>query len=364
MRIIFTARDVGAAKQNLAFAKSCIEHKLDFECIALTEGPARAVFDSSAFINYAFDLKSKIKNNSTSNIVEQKIGEFSPDFVIVGLSYSGEGIDELVRHICIEKKIPCGVLQDYWGYLGRFSVEELPDYFFVIDEQAKYLTEKKTKNTANCIVTGSVKHEAYSRMFTEWDSNKPLSYNENTSIVFIGQPSEITGILTNFEILVDVVGEIEGSIKLFFKPHPADYDFIELYEKVLVKQNINYEILAREVDVEPVLCQADIIVTCFSTSGFDHNHLQYYADRPLGNLIYLIVGSEIQGFIEKIVGVAAIPSAVDGMGAVCKSKRELRVALNRCINGDDLGYRESVLQCLSLKQSPARFIYNYIQSVI
>jgi hypothetical protein len=364
MRVLITARDAGAARQNLAFAENCLEQNRVVEFMGLVEGPAIDLFKHVKFTHTCFDCQSNNKQRSAIGDITQIINEFKPDFVMVGLSFLGEGIDELVRQLCQRKNIKCGVIQDYWGYLGGFDIKSLPDIFFVLDQEANHLTTQKTNNSANCIISGSPKHEAYKNKLDIWMAQKPLEYHEDKSIVFIGQPSEIAGIFDNFKIFVSALKHVQGSFKIFYKPHPADMAYLPQYEKVLASQKKNYEIIDNNVDVEAVLCQADIVVTCFSTSGLDHNYLQLYAAHPLGELVYLTVGKELLGFIEQVVGIANIPGAKSGMGTVCNSKEELKITLQKFLQESSSNYSEKVQNCLGMKNSPTETILNYIRALV
>ena len=63
----------------------------------------------------------------------------------------------------------------------------------------------------------------------------PFQLENKKSILYIAQPSEIKGTLENFVTFVDVLSELDFSIKVFFKPHPNEQNKIEFYEKILSK---------------------------------------------------------------------------------------------------------------------------------
>ena len=364
MKILLTATDVGSARQNLSFAENCLSKNFDVIFKILVIGPARDIFRNSLMSAVDFDFKSYNNYKLAKQNLEKIVEDFQPDFVLVGLSFLGDSIDELVREIAKEKLLPCGVIQDYWGYLGGFDLDSLPDVFFVLDKEASRLTEYKTGGQANCIITGSPKHEVYKEKISGWMEEQPLKSPYRKNIVFIGQPSEIVGIFENFKIFLNTANQLKGSIKIYFKPHPSDMGYLPQYEEVLKVQRQPYEIIGNNIGIEAILCQADIIITCFSTSGIDHNYLQFYANKPLGELVYLTVGNELLNYIEQAVGMAEIPGTKSGMGTLCKSKEELQITLQKSLLGCSSEYSKKVKNCLGMKNSPTQMIFNYIQALI
>jgi hypothetical protein len=364
MKILLTANDLGSARQNLSFAESCVLKNFDVIFKFLAMGPARDVFQNSSILEVDFDYKSFNHEKFAEQNVKKILEDFQPDFVLAGLSFKGESIDELVRKITKEKDLPFGVIQDYWGYLGAYDLNSLPDVFFVFDKEASRLTDYKTDGQANCIITGSPKHEIYKEKITGWLDEQPLKSLNEKNIVFIGQPSEIGGIFENFKIFLNAANQLKGSFKIYFKPHPSDMAYLSQYEEALKIQIQPYEIIENNIEIETILCQADIIITCFSTSGIDHNYLQFYANKPLGELVYLTSGNELLNSIEKLVGIAEIPGAKSGMGEVCKSQKELQITLQNFLLGYPSEYSKKVKDCLGMKNSPTQTIFNYIKALI
>ena len=361
MRLLLIARDTGSALQNVAFIKNCQELGISFDFQVYSEGIGTKVFEKYDVPSIRFELNKDIDSKANYNQVEKYSEEFCPDFVLLGLSSFDYGIDELVRNICLKKGYPCGVIQDYWGYLGRYDLDKLPDTFFVLDEQAKKITEKKTQNRARCIITGSPKHEAYEKYYSEWNKIKPLESSEENKIVHIGQPSNIPGIFENFRQLTETLALVKGSFKLFLKLHPADFDNLQIYENLLKTGAFPYEILSEDLGAEPVLCQADIITTCFSSAGIDHNYLQLYANRRMGDLFYINIGKELTDFIYHVIGTSDIPGSVSGMGKTCRSRGELFSLLNRAVHGEKSNYMEAVKRNLGVRDRPSKQIFQYIQ---
>lgn len=363
MKILLTARDAGAARQNLAFVENCIREGRDLNCLAMVEGPAAQIFAGSTIRAQIFDLSTEGAEAACREDIFGLIEAFDPHFAMLGLSYSGRGIDELVLDICLTQGIKNGVIQDYWGYLGQFSGHLLPDFFFVFDSEAERLTRLNAKKSVNCIISGSPKHEAYRYQLKRWCEVDPLKCEAQKSLVFIGQPSEVGGVVENFSVFVNALADIDAPLKLFFKPHPSDADHLHLYREHMLAQGHPFEIISGPVDVESVMFFADVVVTCFSTSGFDYNYLQFYSERTLGELVYLITGEDILASIEEVVGEPQIPCAKAGMGDICRTKEEFQTLIRRYIAGESSNYHEAVRSCLGEIGDPTAGIYHFIKAL-
>ena len=197
MRLLVSARDVGSARQNLAFLEQITHQKLLVDIKILAQGPAIQIFNKSKFDFISISKTFSLSSHDDMRFLQETINSFGPDFALLGLSYFVIGVDEYVRDYCSENKLQCGVIQDYWGYLGQYKMSNLPNIFFVIDEQAKKLTEEKTDSNANCIVTGSPKHEQYNSHLESWSRYDPMQGNNGHKILFVGQPYEMEGYLEN-----------------------------------------------------------------------------------------------------------------------------------------------------------------------
>ena len=192
----------------------------------------------------------------------------------------------------------------------------------------------------------------------------PFQLENKKSILYIAQPSEIKGTLENFVTFVDVLSELDFSIKVFFKPHPNEQNKIEFYEKILSKLPHEFEILTSKVEIENYIYFADLVVTCFSTSGIDHNFLQYYSDKELGDLVYLNAGKDILKSMERVIGVPYVPGTDVGLGHVCSSNYDFNRFLIKNLNGIRSNYKQTVKDRISMVDGPTASIYSSIESLI
>jgi|SaaInlStandDraft_7_1057024.scaffolds.fasta_scaffold21223_2 hypothetical protein len=362
MKLILTSRDVGSAKQNLAFLEQIVNQELSLEIKILVQGPSIQIFEKSTFTYIPIEESFSVSKLSDRIFLEETINDFGPDFTLLGLSYFQIGIDEFVREFCKEKKIPCGVIQDYWGYLGQYTIDSLPDYFFVIDDKARVLTEKNTNAKVNCLVTGSPKHEQFKYKLELWSQINPFDGCEGFKILFVGQPYEMGGYIENVECLFYALNEFNSPFHLFIKEHPNNKT--EIYSNILKDYSYDYKIMSQNDRVENALYHADLIVTCCSTAGFDHAYMQYYSINTLGRLLYLSIGKDIVHFFKNNVGDITISELMNGMGAVAHNLEEINTNIVDLLYHNKLDYKNAVSENLKHSMNSSKKIYNLIESSI
>ena len=115
MRVLITARDAGSAAQNLYFVERCIQLKYPVKFHIMAEGPAIDVFLKSSLKFTELNFRNGKTYSDNCNFASTEINNFAPQFAMLGLSFQDGEID-LVAKKCADK-IPCGVIQDYWGYM-------------------------------------------------------------------------------------------------------------------------------------------------------------------------------------------------------------------------------------------------------
>ena len=329
--------------------------------LIFADGAAEEIFKRSSIEKVKVYNVKKMRTGSKRIFLKKVVEKFAPNFMFLGLSRSQNCVDHVARSLCTQLGIRCGVIQDYWGYLGNFKDATLPDYFFVFDDVAARLTQLNAKRELNCFAYGSPKHEAYKYLLPTWLEHDPFGARDGIVMLYIGQPSNIEGVYENFLTFVDVLSKFNKKIKIYFKPHPSEHS--ERYKKVLEDQPNPFKIMERNSAVEPALLHADIVVTCFSTSGYDHNHLQFYSKTPLGSLIYLTVGDSILLTLSDVVGEPQIPSASLGMGRVCYTKDEFDLILNGYSENLRGSYFKVVKQELAYYRNSTKRIYKKIISL-
>jgi len=324
-------------------------------------GPAKKVFADDPTNRSKVQFFDNEPRDINRKELKERIINFSPKFILLGLSIEQNTIDLLVREICLELEIGCGVIQDYWGYLGSFSRSLLPDYFFVFDDEATRLSELNSGRRLTCLPFGSPKHEAYKYSITDWKKNKSPFLKGELNLLYIGQPISIAGVFENFLLFVETMFELDLSINIFFKPHPLDVGCLDEYTKKLTALPNFIRILGFDEAIEPALLHADLVITCFSTAGYDHNYLQLFSEEPIGSLVYLLAGKEIINHMENVVGEPIIPSAELGLGNVCTNANDFKLFMKNFSDDNKQLYFNLVKSRLKKYDRSTSLIYDYLK---
>ncbi len=263
-----------------------------------------------------------------------------------------------MRKIAYKKKIPSGAIQDYWGYLGITKNVKLPDYFFAIDETAKKLTLSRLpkKCSSKIIVTGSPKHFLYKKNIRNW---KILDNKKTKAIHLFLQPFSIPGILKNYINTLNVLSSFDKKCKIFIHKHPSDLS--NVCYRIAAKYNIQYYISRNRLS-EIDIFNADLVITFFSTVGLDHNYMYSFSKKPIGELIYVNIGSKIRHFITKIVGIPNVPGSIKKYGITISSKKKLYENIKKFIYGKKLNtYSATSIKKLKFDACPSDKILNTIK---
>lgn len=314
MNLLISSHDYGSALQNRAFLDYFLTHNSLAKVYLYFSDKCKPVYNDLEN-NYRIDfIQSDFFSKNRTNI----------NFALIGLSESQTSIDKISAQFALGNKIPTGVIQDIWGNTGHFDQDNLPNFFFVIDETAKKLTLSKTTGKANCIITGSPKHANYSK----WA--RSTSEGERNNILFCLQPLCLPGVEENFFYFLNFLSKIDHRSRLQVKLHPDDCGSVDNVLRWVNKFDQTAKIYT-DSEIINLLGQAKLVVTCFSTVGIDHNYLNGFSRQPLGNLIYMSVGSDIRNHISKQFGTDIIPGPTQGLGIVVTEKREGVIKLRRGI---------------------------------
>lgn len=357
MRILCSAKDVGAYKQIEAFIDLCLQKEKNFSYIIFVENPAYSIAKLGNKKIYKVSFENiKIK------FLEFFFKNFSPNFVLTGVSAFGSGVDDIFRKIAKKNKIPSGAIQDYWGYIGGYlgkkTIIQLPDFFFVIDQLAKKLTLSRIskKSKSKVIVTGSPKHFLYKKKIKNW---KLTNNNKKKSIHIFMQTFNVPGILENYETLIKILLPFDKACKIFIHKHPSDNTKKSI--SMPNKYNLKYY-TSKNFTLEKSLINADLVLTFFSTIGLDHNYLYSFSNKKIGELIYINIGSKMKNWINKITGVPKVPGSIKKLGITVNTKKELNRKIKNFIDGKKLNtYSNLSAKKLSINFSPCHKIIDTIK---
>ena len=358
MRVLVSARDAGAAHQNRAFVDACLRQRRRFEFEVLLQAPALEIFGGCSAQMRPVDGPVALHS-----LVASTFDKFKPDFVLIGLSAFGDGVDEAVLWYAKRHGIPSGAIQDYWGYLGNLGTKVYPDVFFVLDEKAKQLTSQRTRGAAHIEVTGSPKHEAYRSRVEAWRQRDRNQTGAGQRVVFFLQPRGVPGLIENVALFLGALDQVDLPVSAAIMLHPSDTNESFL-AGLLSSSRTAIKVIVANQNVEVELGRADVVATCFSTVGLDHNYMQLYSAQALGSLLYLTAGERIKAFMREVIGSETVPGADMGMGASFDSAEGLAPPIPQALSDDRerKRYRRAVHANLAPRRSPSSSIADYIEN--
>jgi len=358
MRLLFTARDAGAALQNSALIESFRCRHFEFEALILTQAPAAQIFEASG--EKFIDIEES--TDGIPELIDTWIREFDPHFAMLGLSGTRLGVDEFARKSCLEQGIPCGVIQDYWGYLGQFAGASLPDIFFVFDDYARSLTLRNAEVKVDCIVTGSPKHELFRHRMSGWSGSIIADGSRKKTISFIAQPLSLPGVHANFMALLDTFRACLDEATLLVRPHPSNPADAGVLGRDLARSGLKSCEIVASTSIEALMFQSDVVTTCFSTCGYDHNHMQLHSVDFIGHLVYLNLGDDIMATIRAAGCPDGIPPVARDLAHVCRSERQLEDVLRKALAGTLPSFQTEIARRLSAHRGAAEKVLSVLMA--
>ena len=314
-RILFTARDRGAYGQLSAIAPvlAAAGHALcfvlsgdspgvagvtpDFPIVRLPDGPWRDLSDVPP---------------ATNARVRQLFEDFKPDIVVVGLADRVQiAVDELFL-VTATGRVPTVMMQDFWGELKRVGHCE-PDHYLVLDAVAAH----NTATRASLHVIGSPKHAAYGlldRHGVRSAFRETLGIRPDARVIgYFGQglhrePS-YRALVSEIADAVAGCGEAD---QLVYRPHPRESaDDITASREILAKSG---KLLSSSdtPPIEPWLLVVDVVLSCFSTCGYDMLHMNRLDPQPWASVVYVDHDPGISACWRRDSGLNALPPVVLG----------------------------------------------------
>lgn len=237
VRVLVTARDVGAAHQAIAFMADCRVRRRRLTFSVLAQMPAL-----SAFV--AAGVRARpIPQRGSRTVVSSIFDTFRPHFVLAGLSGFGRGVDETVLAEATRRGTRTGAIQDYWGYLGQVPPENRPGTFFVLDETAARLTLEAVGPDATTVVTGSPKHDCYRALVPTWRRQaREVPRTSAARVMFFMQPEAVPGIEENLMGFLKAASRLRTPVDLSVRLHPADRAG-RVVRRCLKKTGVSAEVL-------------------------------------------------------------------------------------------------------------------------
>ena len=284
MNLLITARDPATA---ISFDKLLPEllQQTQFTCRLLCQQPAFGILS-----HFQSELEMLLVTEFDDKFVTQQFASFKPDSVLTGISGPDVGIDEVILQRAKTNRIQSFALQNFWGDINQAS-QAIPDVAFVLDAEAKKITEQRYPSI-RCIPIGSIKHidyHQYNSLEKKLHIREQLNLADKIVIGFYGQPIlNVPGYFKTLEAMVRQLKTWDKDFKLIYRPHPKES--VELQQKTmqLFQQSFADKIrLDSAHSIQDSLVTCDLVVSAFSTCGFDNLYLNEMAEQAFNTSVYL-----------------------------------------------------------------------------
>lgn len=313
IKLLVTARDPATAVSFQILIPKLVSHP-NFEICVLAQQPAASILQNvgSKVIEFkpeaSFDLKIKK--------AEQVIRTFQPDALLTGISGPDLGVDEAALKVAEQMCVESYALQSFWGDINQVS-GAVPHNAFVLDDEAIRLTKQRYPQI-RCIPIGSIKHaefKEYDVLALRQEKRQDLLDQNAVIIGFYGQPIlEIKGYFETIEAMVKQLTAWQRSFRLIYRPHPKESE--ELFSKTLqlFKEAFGDSVwVDTEQDIVSSLIKTDLVVSVFSTCGFDNLYLNEISETPFNSSVYLWFEKDMIKWWQDYSGLTDMPLISEGL---------------------------------------------------
>ncbi len=242
---------------------------------------------------------------------------FDADAVLCGISGPDLGVDEATLAVAQQLGIESYALQSFWGDVNQLS-GVVPKHAFVLDDEAVRITEQRYPQIRS-VPIGSIKHAD----FKAYDAgalralHRPglLSSGETVIVGFYGQPIlEVQGYFATLEALARQLREWRREFKLIYRPHPKESEELRTKTWQLFEQAVGDRLQwDSATDIVQSLCVADLVVSVFSTCGFDNLYLNEMAEQPFNSSVYLWFDADMIAWWQDYSGLTQMPLLSEGL---------------------------------------------------
>jgi len=157
---------------------------------------------------------------------------------------------------------------------------------------------------------------------------------QDVNIGFIGQPlSQFKGYLNTFSKCSKIISEMGQNIRCFYRPHPKENEDTQ-YKIMRYFEQSRCKITLHKCDrpIEELFAGSDLLVTFFSTAGFDAQMLNACSDIALATTLYLKTDDRINDFYRNQNTLNEIPYSMPPFSMTVSKLDELAPALQQCLS--------------------------------
>jgi hypothetical protein len=338
--IVFTSRDPGAAAQLLPIIEQV---KKDGRLMpsVVASGAALGIltaaghncipFEAEVASSYdQYDYPLQPANAHVLGLIDQArnfLDALEPAILVTGQSSMGFGVDEIFMYAArtFKPHITTFTFFDFWGGLNCLGGKHA-DHLLVMDEFAARLTAPGRQCQIHEV--GSPKHEVSCQVNVEEirrQGRMALQLAPETLVIsFFAQTAKIAGYLDNFACLVATLSAMERQdFKFIIKAHPKEPEETGKLVEYARAAELVPLVVTDPAENLKLLAASDIIILCSSLICLDHAYLSSAAADPIGCVIYLAVGEEIQAYMRENYGFVRNPLVQMGLGYVAETKTDL-----------------------------------------
>lgn len=336
MRVLLSCRDAGAALQIAPVAEALRDAGHDARLVVSASSAAGSLLDGAfhaAVEDGPFESLDGVPASVRGRVADL-LAETRPDAVVVGLADPREiGLDGLLL-VAAAGRVPTLLFQDFWGETRCVDGCE-PDKYLVLDAHAATLTRARTRRPT--AIVGSPKHAAYASL------DRATLRRTMRDRLGIGPEERIVGYfgqdlhrLAGYRALLRETAEVvrhSPAERLVYRPHPreAAADVLHTRETLAASGKLVPEV--DEPRVEPWLLASDVVVSCFSTCGYDALQLARLDRSPGPTVIYADHMADVNAVWRLSSGLDALPPVAAG-AALASAGIGLAEVLRRALAPD------------------------------
>lgn len=286
IKLLITARDPATALSFNILLPQIVADSA-FDILVLAQFPASELLESHSSIQI-FETEPSI--GAQLGKLSEFCDIFQPDAVLTGISGPDTGVDEAALTWAERHGVPTYSLQSYWGDINQAG-NILPSTAFVLDQKAIELTHKRYP-AIRCIPVGSIKHEkleGFDVFANRYLLRPGLLIDEQILLGFYGQPLETNpGYIKTLERFTEQLHLWSRDFKVMYRPHPKESEALRCKTSNLLQQAVGESFFYDPgLELKQSLSVCDLVVSAFSTCGFDALYLNKMASRAFSSSVYL-----------------------------------------------------------------------------
>ncbi|NKB55267.1 MAG: hypothetical protein GKS00_02925 [Alphaproteobacteria bacterium] len=325
VRILISARDVGAANHLSPIAKAALETtSLDTTIVAQPPGnrilmehglPVRTVNLPAAPDSMAPEAGQLIRE------AETLLDDIAPDLLLTGLSGPDLGIDEALLKVA--RTPHTYTLQDYEGWVVS-GFDRPARTYLVSDNSSAEITRRK--GVEHTQVVGWL---AYTRFHTldvaglRKAGHAAIQTDAPTLAVF-GQTIEVPGYREALAGLGHAVRNLDRPLHVIYRPHPRQTVAQADDDKAILGHTVCGEIAnCPDIDVLTLIAACDVVASCFSSVGMDFAAMNAVSPKPLGTPLFLMTQSDLRALHQRDSGFEIPWAARQGAALAAQNEEEL-----------------------------------------